>query len=114
MVIAAKAAAETGKASLLLIVLAYFLHTTGELCLSPVGLSMVSKLSPARLGALLMGAWLLSASFANIIAGIIAGFTSGDAGYTGVFMLIVKVAAVVSIVLFLSTPLLKKLVGKKF
>lgn len=114
MVIAAKAAAATGKASLLLIVIAYFLHTTGELCLSPVGLSMVSKLSPARLGALLMGAWLLSASFANIIAGIIAGFTSGDAGYAGVFMLIVKVALVVSIVLFLITPLLKKLVGKKF
>ncbi len=114
MVIAAKTAATTGKAPFLLIVLAYFLHTTGELCLSPVGLSMVSKLSPGRLSALLMGAWLLSASFANIIAGIIAGFTSGDAGYEGVFMVIVKVAVVVSIILILITPLLKKLVGRKF
>ena len=114
LVIAAKSAAATGKASLWLIVLAYFLHTTGELCLSPVGLSMVSKLSPARLAALLMGAWLLSASFANIIARIIAGFTSGDAGYEGTLMMIVKVAVVVSFVLFLLTPLLKKLVGRKF
>jgi dipeptide/tripeptide permease len=57
---------------------------------------------------------LLSASFANIIAGIIAGFTSGDAGYEGTFMMIVKVALGVSVVLFLLTPLLKKLVGKKF
>ena len=82
--------------------------------MSPVGLSMVSKLSPTRFAALLMGAWLLSASFANIIGGAIAGFTEGAAGYDGVFMVIVKAAVVVAILLIIITPLLKKMVGQKF
>ena len=114
LVLAAKTAATSGKASLWFLVLGYFLHTTGELCLSPVGLSMVSKLSPTRFAALLMGAWLLSASFANIIGGAIAGFTEGAAGYDGVFMVIVKAAVVVAILLIIITPLLKKMVGQKF
>jgi len=114
MVYAAKAAANGMKASLWLIVLAYFLHTTGELCVSPVGLSMVTKLAPVRLAALLMGAWFLSNSFANVIGGAIATLTSGDAGYESVFMLIVKVATVVGVTLLFLTPLLKKLAGKKF
>ena len=52
--------------------LAYLLHTTGELCLSPVGLSEITKLSPALLTATLMATWFLAVSWANWVGGIIA------------------------------------------
>lgn len=55
----------------------YFLHTTGELCLSPVGLSMVTKLAPKKMGAMVMGAWFLSSALAHHIAGVIAVMTTG-------------------------------------
>ena len=55
-------------------VLAYLLHTTGELCLSPVGLSMVTKLSPAKLVSTTMGAWFLATALSNYLAAIIASF----------------------------------------
>ena len=48
---------------------AYVLFTFGELCISPIGLSMVSKLSPAKFCCLLMGVWFLTSAFANILAG---------------------------------------------
>lgn len=53
----------------------YMLHTTGELCLSPVGLSMITKLSPARIVGLMMGIWFLASAGANFIAGLIAAST---------------------------------------
>jgi proton-dependent oligopeptide transporter, POT family len=57
------------------LVLAYLFHTLGELCLSPVGLSYVSKLAPARFGSLLMGSWFLANAAANKIAGALAALT---------------------------------------
>jgi POT family proton-dependent oligopeptide transporter len=57
------------------LLIGYLLHTTGELCLSPVGLSMVTRLSPARLVSTAMGAWFLATSFSSFLAGIIAQFT---------------------------------------
>lgn len=71
-----------GKVPFLALVGLYFLHTTGELCISPVGLSMVTKLAPAHLTGLIMGAWFLSISCANFIAGwfsAIAGAVDEDA-----------------------------------
>ncbi len=50
----------------------YFFHTTGELCLSPIGLSMVTRLSPKKITAMVMGAWFLSSAMAHHVAGIIA------------------------------------------
>jgi POT family proton-dependent oligopeptide transporter len=61
------------KGSAMWLVGAYFVVTIGELCLSPMGLSMVSKLSPPRLTALMMGAWFLSTSIGNKLAGILSG-----------------------------------------
>ena len=52
----------------------YFFCTTGELCLSPVGLSMVTKLAPAKFLSLLMGVWLMSSFFGNLLAGWLASF----------------------------------------
>ena len=57
---------------------AYLLHTTGELCLSPVGLSAITKLSPAAVVSTMMAGWFLSSSFAQYVAGIIATFTATD------------------------------------
>ncbi len=57
------------------LLLAYLLHTTGELCLSPVGLSMVTKLSPPRMVSTVMGAWFLATAFSNFLAGMIAALT---------------------------------------
>lgn len=57
------------------LLLGYLLHTTGELCLSPVGLSMVTKLSPPRMVSTVMGAWFLATAFSNYLAGMIAALT---------------------------------------
>ena len=58
------------------IAFAYLLHTTGELCLSPVGLSMVTKLSVPRVVGLMMGVWFLSSAFAHYVGGLIAAGAS--------------------------------------
>ena len=55
------------------LVLTYFLHTAGELCLSPVGLSSVTKLSPHRYVGQMMGTWFMGAALGNLIAGLVAG-----------------------------------------
>ncbi len=66
------------------LILGYLLHTTGELCLSPVGLSMVARLSPGRLVSTVMGAWFLATAFSSLLAGIIASFTGvGHGGGDG-------------------------------
>ncbi|MHB8522418.1 MAG: peptide MFS transporter [Limisphaerales bacterium] len=57
----------------------YLLHTIGELCLSPVGLSSVTKLAPRRLVGQMMGIWFLGASLGNLIAGLVAGEFRSDA-----------------------------------
>ncbi len=62
----------TQKAALIWLVMTYFFHTIGELCLSPVGLSVVTKLAPVKLASMLMGVWMLSTFVANIVGGFIA------------------------------------------
>ena len=73
LVFGASLADPNGKVAVVWLALMYLLHTTGELCLSPVGLSMVTKLSVARVGGMMMGVWFLSSSFAAYVAGVIAG-----------------------------------------
>jgi POT family proton-dependent oligopeptide transporter len=75
------------KASLWWLVLTYFVHTIGELCLSPVGLSVVTKLSPPKFASLLMAVWLLSSFFANILAGLLASYVE-TLGAGKIFLLI--------------------------
>jgi POT family proton-dependent oligopeptide transporter len=65
------------------LLLGYLLHTTGELCLSPVGLSMVTKLSPKLLVSTVMGTWFLATAFSQSLASIIAQFTSVSHGEGG-------------------------------
>ena len=61
-----------GREAFILMFLLYLLHTTGELCLSPVGLSMVTKLAPPKMTGLIMGAWFLSIACANFVAGLLS------------------------------------------
>ena len=96
------------------LVLTYVIQTVGELCLSPIGLSMVTKLAPPRSVGLAMGGWFLSISVGNNLSGIFAGSVSGETGmtvasalngFTFSFYLLVGAG----IVLFLLSPLIAKL-----
>jgi POT family proton-dependent oligopeptide transporter len=60
----------------------YVIQTAGELCLSPIGLSMVTKLAPMRYVGLAMGGWFLSTAIGNNLSGIFAGHVSGESGMT--------------------------------
>ena len=73
MILAAMAASSGQKVSPLWLVLTYLCHTVGELCLSPVGLSAMTRLAPARVTGLMMGVWFLASSVGNKIAGTVAG-----------------------------------------
>jgi proton-dependent oligopeptide transporter, POT family len=74
MVIAALRAASGAQVSSIWLWLTYFLHTVGELCLSPVGLSAFTKLAPARVAGFMMGVWFLSTSIGDYIGGRMASF----------------------------------------
>jgi POT family proton-dependent oligopeptide transporter len=92
----------------------YVIQSIGELCLSPIGLSMTTKLAPARLGGMAMGCWFLSIAIGNNLAGIFAGKVSGEGGMTAAsaqsgytFGFYALVGA--GVVLFLIAPLVNKL-----
>jgi proton-dependent oligopeptide transporter, POT family len=91
----------------------YLLHTLGELCLSPVGLSSVTKLAPARLVGQMMGLWFLATSLGNLIAGLVAGEVTGDAiGQMPLrFMQIVLTTCGTAVVLLLIAKPVKRLIG---
>lgn len=76
----AKSCDSRGMVAVSWLVLGYALHTTGELCLSPVGLSMITKLSPKILVSTMMGAWFLATAFSQYLAAIISQFTGVSHG----------------------------------
>jgi proton-dependent oligopeptide transporter, POT family len=107
-----------GRVSPMWLVLVYFLQTIGELCLSPVGLSTVTKLSPARMVGLMLGVWFLSISIGSYIAGLTTRlFQAADPSVLsgvlargfGIFAGITLVAAIILAVL---TPLIKRMTPK--
>jgi POT family proton-dependent oligopeptide transporter len=71
-------ASEMGKVAIFWLVITYFLHTCGELCLSPVGLSAVTKLSPVKIVGFMMGVWFLATASSEFIASILANIASVD------------------------------------
>jgi dipeptide/tripeptide permease len=81
--IGAEQATEQGMVWMGWLFLGYLLHTTGELCISPVGLSMVTKLSPANIVSTVMGSWFLALAFSNYLAAVIAKFTGVSHGGGG-------------------------------
>jgi len=88
----------------------YFLQMTGELCLSPVGLSMVTKLSPARVVGLMMGIWFLASALGNYVAGWVAGFLEKRT-FSQVFMVATLSVAAAAVVLLLLVPAIKRMMG---
>lgn len=111
-----------GRVPMLFLVLGYMFITTGELFISPVGLSKVTELSPKKILAFIMGVWFISSSFAHHIAGIIAKLTSvarveegaevsgfeSLATYTGVFEQIGYTALGFAVLALIMTPLMRK------
>ena len=94
----------------------YLFHSLGELCISPVGLSSVTKLAPQRLVGQMMGLWFLATSLGNLIAGLAAGrLTSEDpAQMPMLFLVMVGAATLVGlVVLCLTKPIKKLMVGVK-
>jgi POT family proton-dependent oligopeptide transporter len=89
----------------------YLLHTIGELVLSPVGLSAMTKLAPARIAGLMMGVWFLATSVGNFIGGRVAGFYESFALPT-LFGVVAGFAIAAGLVLFAFVPSMRKLVQK--
>jgi proton-dependent oligopeptide transporter, POT family len=99
-----------GKVSPLWLIAVFFIHTIGELCLSPVGLSTVSKLAPVRMVGLMMGLWFLATSIGNYLAGQVAGFYQDDGGVLfRLFGGLAIVTIIGSVVLMLLLPFMRKL-----
>jgi len=107
--------AEGASVSMWWLVFAYLLHTMGELCLSPVGLSFVNKLSPMRLIGVMFGVWFLASAIGNYIGGALAGMIDEMAqtqSMSTFFLIFVGIAAIASLVLFaLSRKLVKLMHG---
>ena len=99
------------------LIITYLLHTFGEICLYPIGLSSVTKLSPKRIVGQMMGIWFMSLAFGNLIAGLFAGEFDGDAISANpqllvdLFWVVVKVMMIAGIIVILLNKPLKKLMG---
>ncbi|MBP2257668.1 peptide MFS transporter, partial [Virgibacillus alimentarius] len=99
------------KAHIAFIILTYLLHTLGELCLSPVGLSLVSKVAPLKIASLLMGVWLSAIGIANLIAGQLAALTA-SLGYMGIFLTIGGVAIALGVILLFASRKLTSMMSE--
>ncbi|MDT8368220.1 MAG: peptide MFS transporter [Longimicrobiales bacterium] len=106
---AANATPENGSGMSWLIVM-YFLHTCGELALSPVGLSAMTKLSPVKRVGQVMGLWFVSISLGNLIAGRVAGMIGGMEP-TALFRTVALIVGGVGVIALAVSPLVKRLQG---
>lgn len=104
--------AATASVSLIWLVLAYLFHTLGELCLSPVALSYISKLVPGRMIALMFGVWYVAVAIGNKLAGKMGGMIDQIASENSLsyfFMIFTVVPILIGVIAILLNPLLKKL-----
>ncbi|HEY0157701.1 MAG TPA: peptide MFS transporter [Thermoanaerobaculia bacterium] len=105
--------ASGGRVSPLWLIGLYFLQMVGELCLSPVGLSMVTKLAPAHLVGLMMGVWFFATAMGNYVAGWVAGFLQ-DRPFTDVFQAAFVNLVIATVILaLLIRPIRKMMRGVK-
>lgn len=113
MVKAAGIVADGMKAPAYFLVLTYLVHTFGELCLSPVGLSTVTKLAPARFVGQMMGVWFLASSLGKLSAGLIAGSFDPDdlAGMPDRYLGIVMYGCGVGLLLLILSPRIVRWMG---
>ena len=113
MVFAAKIVAAGSKAGMGWLILTYFLHTIGELTLSPVGLSATTKLSPKRYVGQMMGIWFVGAALGNLIAGLFAGGFDPEnvQQMPDLFMSVVKVSVGAGLIFMVLSPFARKWMG---
>ncbi|GAA4815171.1 peptide MFS transporter [Litoribaculum gwangyangense] len=122
LVFGANSTADGMKVAGIWLLLCYLLHTIGELCLSPVGLSAVTKLAPTKIVGFMMGFWFLATAFSEYIAGVLANIanietsngeitdtTQAISQYTVLFDKLFWVGLICGIILLLASPLIKKL-----
>lgn len=110
-----------GKTSMLWLIALYFLHTIGELSVSPIGLSLVNKLAPARFGSVLMGVWFISNAAANKFGGKLGALlpSEGPTSFLGFqvtnlydfFMVFVVMSTIAAIVLYFLSFWMEKRMG---
>ena len=113
---------EMGKVGMIWLVITYFLHTCGELCLSPVGLSAVTKLSPPKIVGFMMGVWFLATASSEFIASILANIASVDTSngtapdlniakesYLVLFEYLFNTGLIFGVLLLIVSPFIKKL-----
>jgi POT family proton-dependent oligopeptide transporter len=92
---------------------AYFVMTIGELCLSPMGLSLVSKLSPVRLTALMMGGWFVSTAIGNKVSGVLASTWDSYDNKVNFFVVNTGLMLIAAAAIFLMLPWLRRVVKEK-
>jgi POT family proton-dependent oligopeptide transporter len=92
------------------LVVTYFLHTVGELCISPIGLSAITKLSPKRRVGQMMGVWFVGAALGNLFAGLVAGQLESLAP-AALFRTVAMIIGGVGFIALVVSPGFKKLVG---
>ncbi len=108
LAVAAVLAAEGVKVSPLWLVATYLLHSLGELCLSPVGLSAISRLAPARIASLTMGVWFLASSVGNYLGGRVAGLYDRFS-LPGLFAMVTGLALLAALGLWALGPYARRL-----
>lgn len=113
-----------GMAPLSMFVLAYLITTIGELCLSPIGLSMITKLSPKRLYGVMMGTWFLASAYGQYGAGLIGSALASDESgknltnvekleqYTSGYEMIGYISLAAGVVMILLSPVIRKLMAE--
>ena len=111
MIGAAAASASGQLVSPMWLMVTYFLHTVGELCLSPVGLSSMTRLAPDRVKGMMMGVWFLATSVGNLIAGRVAGFYTSFS-LTQLFGAVTVFALVASLIMFLLVRPIKQMLAR--
>ena len=117
-----KGTGDIGLTPVIFIFLIYWIHTMGELMVSPVGLSAVTKLAPARVVGMTMGAWFLYSGLSNFLAGVIARATGAEtiggqmtnvaaakAGYVEVYSQVGLIAIVIALAMLLVSPVVSKM-----
>lgn len=119
LVLAIRSVGPSGKIAWYILGLTYLIHTIAELCLSPIGLSMVTKLAQAKDVGLAMGGWFLTTAVGNYLAGRIAAIASGGGGhdeaassidqYATVFNQIWWLGAIIGLIFLVISPLVNKL-----
>lgn len=118
LVFGAQAVGLQNMTPVIFIFLIYLLHTTGELCLSPVGLSAMNRLAPAHMASLIMGTWFFASATGNFVAGLIAAATGSEAAsgegaaketVLAVYSQIGWIAVAVGIGVVVISPLIKRL-----